>query len=90
MPLFPIACHTLSMNATNVGRTMQKFWSPVMIFLPAGKPALIPLTGSLFVPATLASVDKVLVDVGTGYYVEVCHYSLFCFYSRLSPSFSCF
>ncbi|GAQ86677.1 prefoldin alpha subunit [Klebsormidium nitens] len=36
----------------------------------SGKPALIPLTGSLFVPATLASVEKVLVDVGTGYYVE--------------------
>lgn len=71
MPLFPIACHNLLMHATMLVVIMQNFWSPIMILLPAGKPALIPLTGSLFVPATLASVDKVLVDVGTGYYVEV-------------------
>lgn len=37
---------------------------------PAGKELLVPLTASLYVPGTLANVENVLVDVGTGYYVE--------------------
>jgi prefoldin alpha subunit len=36
----------------------------------ADKPLLVPLTSSLYVPGTLASTDTVLVDVGTGFYVE--------------------
>jgi len=36
----------------------------------AGKPLLVPLTTSLYVPGTLADSEKVIVDVGTGYYVE--------------------
>ncbi|KAI5808970.1 Prefoldin [Peziza echinospora] len=35
-----------------------------------GKTILIPLTASLYVPGTLCDVDNVIVDVGTGYYVE--------------------
>lgn len=35
----------------------------------AGKPALIPLTGSLYVPGEIVNPDSVLVDVGTGYFV---------------------
>lgn len=35
-----------------------------------GKGILVPLTTSLYVPGTLASRDKVLVDVGTGFFVE--------------------
>jgi len=35
-----------------------------------GKKVLIPLTSSLFVPATLGDVSSVMVDVGTGYYVN--------------------
>lgn len=31
---------------------------------------LVPLTASLYVPGKLADTKKVLVDVGTGYYVE--------------------
>jgi prefoldin alpha subunit len=31
-----------------------------------GKPMLIPLTGSLYVPGQLADHNKVVVDVGTG------------------------
>lgn len=31
---------------------------------------LVPLTGSLYVPGTLASVSDLLVDVGTGYYIS--------------------
>eukprot|EP00658_Telonema_sp_P-2_P002297 TRINITY_DN1087_c0_g1_i1.p1 TRINITY_DN1087_c0_g1~~TRINITY_DN1087_c0_g1_i1.p1 ORF type:complete len:154 (+),score=50.84 TRINITY_DN1087_c0_g1_i1:157-618(+) len=36
----------------------------------AGKQMLIPLTGSLYVPGKLGSNNKVLVDIGTGYYVR--------------------
>lgn len=35
-----------------------------------GAPLLVPLTTSLYVPGTLASGDTVVVDVGTGFYVE--------------------
>ncbi|KAJ2156758.1 subunit of tubulin prefoldin, partial [Coemansia sp. RSA 552] len=34
------------------------------------KTIMIPLTDSLYVPGKLSSIDTVLVDVGTGYYVE--------------------
>lgn len=34
------------------------------------RPVLVPMTESLYVPATLADADTVLVDVGTGYFVE--------------------
>ncbi|MCJ1236526.1 subunit of tubulin prefoldin [Varicellaria rhodocarpa] len=36
----------------------------------AGKPILVPLTTSLYVPGTLADSENVIVDVGTGFYVE--------------------
>ncbi|KAG9248739.1 Prefoldin [Calycina marina] len=35
-----------------------------------GNPILVPLTTSLYVPGTLADTEKVIVDVGTGFYVE--------------------
>uniref|UniRef100_A0A6N2M0H6 Prefoldin subunit 5 n=1 Tax=Salix viminalis TaxID=40686 RepID=A0A6N2M0H6_SALVM len=35
-----------------------------------GKKMLVPLTASLYVPGTLDDADKVLVDIGTGYFVE--------------------
>ncbi|KAK3903671.1 Prefoldin [Staphylotrichum tortipilum] len=34
------------------------------------KPILVPLTNSLYVKGRLADPDRVLVDVGTGFYVE--------------------
>ncbi|CAH8257232.1 unnamed protein product [Arabidopsis lyrata] len=37
---------------------------------PQGKKMLVPLTASLYVPGTLDEADKVLVDIGTGYFVE--------------------
>lgn len=37
---------------------------------PQGKKMLVPLTASLYVPGTLDDPDKVLVDIGTGYFVE--------------------
>ena len=36
----------------------------------SGKDILVPLTGSMYVPGTLVECEKVVVDVGTGYYVE--------------------
>ncbi|KAL7688545.1 putative prefoldin alpha [Plasmopara halstedii] len=36
----------------------------------SNKEVLIPLTASMFVPGKLASKDEVLVDLGTGYFVE--------------------
>ena len=38
----------------------------------AGHPLLLPLTGSVYVAGTLASPESVLVDIGTGYYMEAC------------------
>ncbi|KAG8585276.1 hypothetical protein GDO81_004956 [Engystomops pustulosus] len=35
-----------------------------------GKQVLVPLTSSMYVPGTLSDVSSVLIDVGTGYYVE--------------------
>ncbi|KAL2631512.1 hypothetical protein R1flu_016198 [Riccia fluitans] len=35
-----------------------------------GQQMLVPLTASLYVPGVLDNVDNVLVDVGTGYYIE--------------------
>ncbi|TMW69660.1 hypothetical protein Poli38472_001816 [Pythium oligandrum] len=34
------------------------------------KQILVPLTSSMFVPGTLSNVQEVLVDIGTGYFVE--------------------
>ncbi|XP_063149954.1 prefoldin subunit 5 [Candoia aspera] len=35
-----------------------------------GKELLVPLSSSMYVPGTLSNVSHVLLDVGTGYYVE--------------------
>ncbi|GJN20915.1 hypothetical protein PR202_gb08352 [Eleusine coracana subsp. coracana] len=35
------------------------------------KQILVPLTASLYVPGSLDDAEKVLVDVGTGYFIEV-------------------
>jgi len=36
----------------------------------AGQEILVPLTGSMYVPGQVSQPDKVIVDIGTGYYVE--------------------
>ncbi len=36
----------------------------------ADKPILVPLTSSLYVPGKIADTEHVIVDVGTGFYVE--------------------
>ena len=35
-----------------------------------GTSILVPLTPSLYVPGKLSSPDTVLIDVGTGFYIE--------------------
>ncbi|XP_067686836.1 prefoldin subunit 5-like [Haliotis asinina] len=35
------------------------------------KDILVPLTSSMYVPGELSDVENVLVDIGTGYYVEM-------------------
>ncbi|KAG6453359.1 hypothetical protein O3G_MSEX008101 [Manduca sexta] len=35
-----------------------------------GKTILVPLTGSMYVPGTVADVDNVVIDIGTGYYAQ--------------------
>uniref|UniRef100_A0A1B6JXG0 Prefoldin subunit 5 n=1 Tax=Homalodisca liturata TaxID=320908 RepID=A0A1B6JXG0_9HEMI len=35
-----------------------------------GKEIMVPLTASMYVPGRIADVDKVMLDIGTGYYVE--------------------
>nr|XP_060615729.1 prefoldin subunit 5 [Anolis sagrei ordinatus] len=35
-----------------------------------GKELLVPLSSSMYVPGKLSDVGNVLIDVGTGYYVE--------------------
>lgn len=34
------------------------------------KRILVPLTGSMYVPGVVKSVDNFIIDIGTGYYVE--------------------
>lgn len=34
------------------------------------KTCLIPLTGSMYVPGKIKDINNVIVDIGTGYYVE--------------------
>ncbi len=36
----------------------------------AGSEIMVPLTGSIYVPGTIKDTSAVLVDVGTGYYIE--------------------
>ena len=48
----------------------------------ADAPILVPLTPSLYVPGKLADVEAVLVDVGTGFYVEKSREDAGGFYER--------
>jgi len=37
---------------------------------PEGTPMLVPITSSLYVPGETAQLDTIIVDVGTGYFIE--------------------
>ena len=53
-----------------VKRSMKVSHSALVYTDQQGKSILVPLTSSLYVPGTLKNAGKVLVDVGTGYYIE--------------------
>ncbi|KAL1140847.1 hypothetical protein AAG570_000775 [Ranatra chinensis] len=36
-----------------------------------GSKILVPLTSSMFVPGTIADSEKVIIEIGTGYYVQM-------------------
>lgn len=38
--------------------------------MSVGDPVMVPLTGSVYVPGAMADTSKVLVDIGTGFFVE--------------------
>ena len=40
----------------------------------AGQEVLVPLTSSVYVVSQLAEIDRVMIDIGTGYYVEKVHH----------------
>jgi hypothetical protein len=58
-------------NQMNGGKLVQwRKWKANGVCWGIGKPILVPLTTSLYVPGTLADPENVIVDVGTGFYVE--------------------
>lgn len=55
-------------------------------WVSTGTSVLVPLTPSLYVPGQLASTSTVLVDVGTGFYVEKANFLLFVTARAFPPS----
>jgi prefoldin alpha subunit len=54
--------------------------------LPTDKTILVPLTNSLYVPGKLSDPEHVIVDVGTGYYVQKVRKTSFVFPQALLTS----
>ncbi|MCJ1340878.1 subunit of tubulin prefoldin [Bachmanniomyces sp. S44760] len=48
---------------------LKSIWGGISEEL-SGTPLLVPLTTSLYVPGELADMKHVIVDIGTGFYVE--------------------
>ncbi|KAG9441967.1 hypothetical protein H6P81_017821 [Aristolochia fimbriata] len=62
-----------SLNKIRTAATRLEIASNALLDLslrPEGKKMLVPLTASLYVPGALDDASKVLVDVGTGYFIE--------------------
>lgn len=47
------------------GESVEKMTSDIK-----GRTILVPLTGSMYVPGTIADTDSVIIDIGTGYYAQ--------------------
>jgi prefoldin alpha subunit len=67
---------SLTDNFTKLQSAVSRFYSSGMTLeaLAAeteGTPMMVPLTESLYAPGLLGATDKVLLDIGTGYFVEV-------------------
>ncbi|KAI7845662.1 hypothetical protein COHA_000776 [Chlorella ohadii] len=66
---------TMTQNAVTLQGTAGKFAAAgqAVEYLQdqkQGQPVLLPLTESLYVGGSLESVDSVLLEIGTGYFVE--------------------
>lgn len=48
----------------------SKEGSQIVSSMKPGVDIMVPLTGSIYVPGKVKDTDAVLVDIGTGYYVE--------------------
>ena len=55
----------------------MNMWNILNLFV-AGKKSLVPLTSSVYVESELIGCDRVLVDIGTGYYIEQVFMNFFC------------
>lgn len=72
-------------NPNNKGtRYLVPFSIILLIPLPSDKTILVPLTTSLYVPGKLSDPEHVIVDVGTGYYVQKVRTSRFSLSADLS------
>ncbi|KAK5628189.1 hypothetical protein RRF57_003904 [Xylaria bambusicola] len=60
----------LTSSFTQLQAAQAKFRDCLRCVQGENKPVLVPLTNSLYVSGTLASASHVIVDVGTGFYVE--------------------
>lgn len=65
----------MTQSFAQLKQAQAKFSSGIEALKPfsaknADKQILVPLTQSLYVPGELADVETVMVDVGTGYFVE--------------------
>lgn len=65
-----IAKFNTSLNSVNSLTPENKGIYLTRIIFNIDKSILVPLTESLYVPATLSNVESVVIDVGTGYYSE--------------------
>ncbi|KAL5983025.1 hypothetical protein ACLOJK_017105 [Asimina triloba] len=59
-----------SLNKIRTAATRLEIASTSLQDLSLRKKLLVPLTASLYVPGTLDNAETVLVDVGTGYFIE--------------------
>lgn len=68
LTIFQDSLNTLKMAKSKYGASkealeqFQENWD--------NKTCLIPLTGSMYVPGKIKDINNVIVDIGTGYYVE--------------------
>eukprot|EP01029_Cantina_marsupialis_P013551 TRINITY_DN3000_c0_g2_i1.p1 TRINITY_DN3000_c0_g2~~TRINITY_DN3000_c0_g2_i1.p1 ORF type:complete len:146 (-),score=58.49 TRINITY_DN3000_c0_g2_i1:211-648(-) len=65
----------LTQSFSALKETQMKFRESIISLEPfkegnEGVEILVPLTPSMYVPGKLASTEKLLVDIGTGYYAE--------------------
>ncbi|TPX30961.1 hypothetical protein SmJEL517_g05603 [Synchytrium microbalum] len=64
----------LTNSFAQLRQAQAKFTESIEVLAPvkgnSGKAILVPLTSSLYVPGEIGDDNKVIVDVGTGYFVE--------------------